>query len=153
MEYTVHTSTLGDIPNLVPLFDAYRIFYEQPSSLDSAKQYLTERMSTNEAIVFHVTNKRGDFVGFCLLYPFWSSISLQRVWVLNDLYVKQDHRKHGVANILMTRVDSYAVETNAKEVILETHPDNTASKNLYKKCNYNLDTEYEHWNKQYPKKQ
>jgi len=152
MEYTVHTSTLGDIPNLVPLFDAYRIFYEQASSLEAAKQYLTERMSKNEAIVFHVTNKQGAFVGFCLLYPFWSSISMQRIWVLNDLYVNHDHRKHGVAHILMSRADAYAVETNAKEVILETHPSNTPAKNLYKKFGYKLDVEYEHWNKQYPPK-
>ena len=37
---------------LAPLFDAYRIFYKQNSDLESAKQFLKDRILNDESIIF-----------------------------------------------------------------------------------------------------
>ena len=39
--------------------------------------------------------EEGNPVGFVQLYPSFSSVSMVRSWVLNDLYVKESARKKG----------------------------------------------------------
>jgi hypothetical protein len=52
MTITVYTGELKHLPELVPLFDAYRQFYKQASDLEAARAYLLDRLSHGEATVF-----------------------------------------------------------------------------------------------------
>ena len=38
---------LQHIPDLIPLFDGYRMFYKQPSDYNNAKTFLTDRIKKN----------------------------------------------------------------------------------------------------------
>ena len=53
-------------------------------------------------------------LGFMQLYPSFSSVSLKRLWVLNDLFVRPSVRRGGVARRLLERARAWAVETGAK---------------------------------------
>ncbi|MEO1690797.1 MAG: GNAT family N-acetyltransferase [Cyanobacteria bacterium J06631_6] len=37
---------------------------------------------------------------------------MQRVWILNDLYVEPPHRNQGIAKALMNRAHEHAIATN-----------------------------------------
>ncbi|MNJ44874.1 putative acetyltransferase [compost metagenome] len=65
-----------------------------------------------------------------------------RVWVLNDLYVREDYRKQGIAEQLLVHAKSFAVETNAKGIQLSTAPDNKQAQALYEKQGYVRDDEF-----------
>ncbi|MFV1979747.1 MAG: hypothetical protein ACC655_01210, partial [Rhodothermia bacterium] len=73
-----------DLDVLVPLFDAYRVFYEQPSDPERARTFLTARMRMGESTIF-LAGLDGEPAGFVQLYPSFSSVSTARIWILNDL--------------------------------------------------------------------
>ena len=95
MSLEVITASFDHLPELAPLFDAYRVFYGQASDVEAARAHLQERFTLGESIVFIAMLEVGTetrAVGFTQLYPMFSSVSLRRIWILNDLYVVSDFR-------------------------------------------------------------
>ncbi len=50
--FSVRRAEVADVPRLAPLFDAYRVFYEQPSDLAAAGAFLHERVARDESVVY-----------------------------------------------------------------------------------------------------
>ena len=125
---------------LVPLFDQYRQFYKQPSNEKAARSFLGERLWNRESVVFlALEEKSGAGLGFTQLYPVFSSTSMRRQWILNDLYVVPAARKTGVGEALMERARQWGRETGADGVSLETAIDNKTAQRLYEKLGYKRD--------------
>ena len=81
-----------DIDKLSVLFDKYRIFYKQRSDIDNAKSFLKKRMKRMESVIF-VAEERKELIGFTQLFPIFSSVSMKRTWLLNDLYLNNVNLK------------------------------------------------------------
>ena len=137
-------ATLEDIETITVLFDLYRQFYEQTSDTDSAKKFLEERIRKNESVIFLAmeNNDNNSGIGFVQLYPAFSSVSMKRIWILNDLYVSEDHRKKGVAEALIMASKELAEQTNAKGLVIETHNSNHSAQKLYDKIGFKKDNEH-----------
>lgn len=144
MEMELYQATITDIEGVAHLFNLYRMFYEQPSDMEGAKQYLTERMQKNESIIF-VVKDHEKYVGFTQLYPSFSSISMRKTWILNDLYVDETARKQGVGELLLQKAKEFAIETGAKGISLSTALTNSSAQRLYEKNGYVRDTEFYHY--------
>lgn len=129
----ISTEALDD---LVTLFDQYMVFYKQPSAPQKYKKYLNERLSNNEATVFIAYNAANAPVGFVLNYHSFSSVSLGKVVVLNDLFVMSTHRKQGIANDLIECSIELAKRTGAIRVDLSTAKDNYVAQSLYEKVGF-----------------
>ncbi|MGW8957668.1 GNAT family N-acetyltransferase [Paenibacillus sp. NPDC055715] len=73
------------------------------------------------------SNNKGSerCLGFTQLYPSFSSVSMKRTWILNDLYVQEEARKQGIAQALLDKAKLHAIQSNAKSLELQTAPDNT----------------------------
>ena len=95
-------AALDDLEALVPLFDAYRQFYAQPSDPEGARAFLSDRLKRGESVIFLAVTE-GMVVGFTQLYPSFSSVSMQRLWILNDLFVTPDARNVGAGRVLLER--------------------------------------------------
>jgi len=128
----VRKATAADIEALADLFDLYRIFYHQPSDIAAATKFLQERFNNNDSVVF-VAGQHDKLVGFTQLYPIFSSVSLQRAWLLNDLYVRATVRKQGVAALLLDAARQHGVQTQSKYLLLETGKDNFTAQSVYEK--------------------
>ena len=89
-----------DIDKLSVLFDKYRIFYKQSSDIDNAKSFLKKRMKRMESVIF-VAEEREELIGFTQLFPIFSSVSMKRTWLLNDLYVNEKARGMGTASKML----------------------------------------------------
>ena len=135
----VREAGLEDVDRLAPLFDGYRRFYRQPSDPKGARRFLAERLGARESRVFVAETPAGRPVGFVQLFPSFSSVSMKRLWILNDLFVDPDARRGGVARALMERARQFAVETGAKGLILETESHNAAAKTLYEDLGWERD--------------
>ena len=122
----------------VPLFDSYRQFYKQPGNVEAVEQFLQERVSKGESIVFLATID-GEPAGFVQLYPTFSSIALRRAFILNDLYVDEKFRKQGLGRSLLEQCYAYCVEKNARFVTLETAEDNHQAQKLYEQMGMRQD--------------
>ncbi len=149
-----------DMDTVVPLFDAYLQFYKLPSNEDAARRFLHARLLKDEAVIFLAMGesatgepaagppKKGArmsaraALGFTLLYPTWSSLSLQPWWNLNDLYVVPEARQRGVARALMARARQLAEETGASGLGLETSKDNFAAQKLYEQLGWKKEEEF-----------
>ena len=139
-------AALKDLDDLVPLFDAYRGFYEADSDHEAARAFLTERIERDESVIFLAYATPHVPVGFTQLYPSFSSVSLKRLWILNDLFVRSDIRRGGVGRALLERARQHAADTGAKGLILSTAVTNKPAQTLYESCGWQRDDEFLHYN-------
>lgn len=126
------------------LFNQYRVFYKASSDYEAAKQFLEERFETRDSTIF-VASIDGCIVGFTQLYPSFSSVSMKRVWILNDLFVDEDYRGNGVAKSLMSAAENFARETGAIRIVLATQISNVVAQSLYESRGYVKDEEFYHY--------
>jgi GNAT superfamily N-acetyltransferase len=130
---------------LVPLFDAYRGFYKADSDQAAARAFLTERIERDESVIFVAYASAHAAAGFTQLYPSFSSVSLRRLWILNDLFVRPDIRRGGVGRALLERARQHAVDTAAKGLTLSTAVTNKPAQTLYESCGWQRDDEFLHY--------
>src|SRR5437867_6725116 len=132
----------NDLDDLVPLFDGYRQIYGRRSDPASSRAFLSQRIERNESVIYIGYTSPRDAVGFTQLYPSFSSVSLKRLWILNDLFVRSDVRRGGVGRALLERARQHAVETGAKGLILSTSVTNKPAQTLYESCGWQRDDEF-----------
>ncbi len=128
---------------VAPLLDRYRVFYKQDSDLNAAKQFLEERISKNESVVF-IAFDNDEPVGFTQLFTTFSSVSLQPMFILNDLYVSITHRGKGIGEALLDRTKDFCKKSGYKGLALETTIDNPAQ-HLYEKLGWKKDSDCFHY--------
>ena len=136
-------ASTADLDRLAPLFEAYRQFYQKPRRRVAARRYLAQRLRRGESVVFFAQLGRSS-VGFVQLYPGFSSLSLGKAWVLNDLYVAPEARGHGAARLLMEAARRHGVRTGAVRIELATAKTNRAARALYDALGYELDDEFDY---------
>jgi ribosomal protein S18 acetylase RimI-like enzyme len=143
---TILTAELKHLDVLANLFDQYRVFYERESDIKAAKNFMRQRLENNDSVIFIAldenTTENESGMGFTQLYPSFTSVGMQRMWILNDLYVNSNYRKQKVAESLLTRAEQHAKETGAFGMLLETRNTNIPAQNLYDKLNWIRDTEH-----------
>jgi ribosomal protein S18 acetylase RimI-like enzyme len=137
----IQQATINDLDSLSELFDLYRVFYEQYSDFEAAREFLRERLTNEESVVFIAVDESNP-VGFVQLYPSFSSVSMKRSWVLNDLYVKEHVRGKGAGEKLIQKAIQFARETGAKGVSLETGKGNIGAQRLYEKIGFERESNY-----------
>lgn len=135
-------ANISDVNELVKLFDEYRIFYGKSSKKENAQDFLSERINKNESKIFIAESNENRIIGFAQLYPLFSSINMNRRWLLNDLFVYEEYRGIGVSKILVDCAKNLCRQYPNCELFLETQKDNKIANNLYNKTGFNLNTEY-----------
>ena len=133
----ISRASTSDLAELHPLVKKYREFYKQ-SENPKTVQFLTDRLENDEAVVF-IARVDGNPVGFTMIYPTFSTVSLSAVWLLNDLYVAETSRGQGVANLLMDAAEAAAREAGATRIFLRTAHDNTPAQALYESRGWKQD--------------
>lgn len=139
---TIVRAETKDLEALIPMFDDYREFYEAGSDHAAARAFLKERTERGESVIFLAYSEGHEPVGFTQLYPSFSSVSLKRLWILNDLFVRSDVRRGGVARALLERARQHAIETGAKGLVLSTAVTNKPAQALYESCGWQRDEEF-----------
>lgn len=127
-----------DLDAVVPLFDAYRRFYQQTSDPVAARSWLEQRLQRDEAVIL-LAEKAGVAAGFTLLYSSFSSVLMTRTHLLNDLYVAPGARRMGVGLALLGAAADFARSRGSKRISLETMRDNHAARALYRRACWHED--------------
>lgn len=137
----VRQAVLSDLEALVLLFDSYRQFYGRPSDLSAAREFLLARFNHGESVLF-IAYEGNTPVGFTQLYPSFSSVSLARVFLLNDLFVRAQARRKGIASKLMSAATDYAKSLGAVRVSLSTAMSNETAQALYQSTGWKRDEQF-----------
>lgn len=138
---TTRQAVLADLDALASLLDAYRQFYGQSSDLAAARSFLKARFEHGQSIVF-LAESQGQTVGFTQLYPSFSSVSMARVFVLNDLYVDPQARRTGVASALLKAAQNHAQNLGAVRLSLNTDVQNRSAQALYDAMGWQRDQQF-----------
>lgn len=139
--FTLHQAGLAEIDSLASLFDEYRQFYGQASDLPAARRFLLSRFNHGESVLF-LARAAGVPAGFVQLYPSFSSVSLARTFILNDLFVSQPFRRQGLARQLLQAASGYAQALGAIRLTLSTAVTNTDAQALYASANWKKDDKF-----------
>lgn len=139
--YEIFSATPADVGEIAPLFDLYRQFYGKTANEEAARRFLFARLSKGESVIFY-TRDNGKAVAFLQLYPVFSSVHLSRQWILNDLYVLPEARKHGYGRALVERAHRLGQETQANSLVLETAVTNEVAQKLYESLGWKRDNEF-----------
>jgi GNAT superfamily N-acetyltransferase len=137
----VRQATVEDLDLIVPLFDAYRQFYRQPSEPERARQFLLERFQHNQSVIF-LAFERTLAIGFTQLYPAFSSGNMAQTFIVNDLFVTPEARRCGVASALLRRAADYGQRVHALRLTLSTEVTNTAAQAVYEALGWKQDVTF-----------
>ena len=138
---TIRQALLSDLDAVSILFDAYRQFYGQTSDEDAAKTFLRARFEHGQSVVL-LAESQGQAVGFTQLYPSFSSVSMARVFVLNDLFMAPTARRLGVGEALLTAAADHARQLGAVRLSLNTDVQNLAAQALYASMGWERDQKF-----------
>lgn len=138
---------LADVSQAAPLFAAYREFYGEPYDLEASASFLASRLARDESIVLIARTDDGVPVGFCQVYPAFSSTRLAPIWILNDLFVSEEARGTGVVDAVLDAAATLAVEAGAIAIELATAHTNHRAQAVYDRSGYEADEVFKHYEK------
>ena len=129
------------LDEVAPLFDAYRVWYGAESNPAGARHFLSQRLQNNESVIF-LARVNGEPAGFTQLYPLFSSVRMESIWLLNDLFVGADFRRQGLGTQLMQTAAQFGKESGALRLELATGVENVAAQNAYEKFGWEKNEEF-----------
>lgn len=106
-----------------------------------AQEFLGVRLINSESFIFCAYTSDECCVGFAQLYPSLSSVSAKRIWILNDLFVLESVRGTEIGIKLLSKIEAFGEESQAKAILIETTVSNTGAQNLYETKGYQKVTE------------
>jgi GNAT superfamily N-acetyltransferase len=140
-ELVVRQAVIEDLPRVVEIFDAYRQYFGQKSDPAGVEKFLFDRFEHRESVMF-LAREGGAVRGFAHLYPSFSSLTLQRVWILNDFFIEEGCRRGGIGGKLFAAVKAYAQATRSKGIELTVEHTNVRGWTFWEKQGFRLDTEF-----------
>jgi GNAT superfamily N-acetyltransferase len=126
------------VKSLAVLFDKYRVFYKMKTDIRGAEMFLSDRISNNESVIFCCFESTDSIAGFVQLYPLFSSTRMQRIWLLNDLFVDEIYRGKGYSVTLIDAAKDHCLATKSAGLMLETGKENLIGNKLYHKTGFRL---------------
>ncbi len=137
MTFQIRRASGADLRTVAELFDGYRQFYGQSADYPRPEAFLRDRVTNHDSVVFlAIDPQSGNGLGFVQLYPSFSSVAAQRIWILNDLFVAPAARQRGVGRALLDAARGHGVATGAKRLVLSTAATNREAQALYESYGY-----------------
>ena len=125
------------ISEVSSLFDLYRQFYECDADIKLATQFISDRITNDESVIF-IARENNTAVGFVQLYASFCSVDAIKIFILYDLYVDKKSRQSGVGKLLMNKASEFAKQSGASRLDLLTAFSNKAGQHLYEKLGYKI---------------
>ena len=137
-------ANLTHLEQVSALFDGYRVFYRQASDINLAREFIRQRMELQDSVILMAVD--GDTeLGFVQLFPLFSSVSMRRIWLLNDLYVHPNARKQGVGRFLLEQAKQFGIDHGALRLELSTEINNTSAQSLYESLGWQRNETFYHY--------
>jgi len=131
---------LSDLEAVVGLFEGYRAFCRKEPDPVGAREFIRQRLNTQDSVIFLAVNEEGMGVGFTQLYPLFTSLRMKKLWLLNDLFIHPDYRGRGISVQLIEQAKDLVRKSQAAGLTLETEKSNHIGNQLYPRTGFVLDT-------------
>ncbi len=137
-------ASLEHLDHLLPMFIRYRELYGAMPQAEASKDFLLERLNNAEAIIL-MAYENDTALGFCLIYPSFSSVSLRPIWIINDMYVAQEARRKHIANQLLQAIAERARANNVVRLRVSIHASNDIAQRLYESADFLEDQHFRNY--------
>jgi GNAT superfamily N-acetyltransferase len=137
--------TVRDLDALVPLVDAYRVFYGQASDTAGSRAFVRERFEQRDTLFF-VARRDDGLVGFAHLLFSLETVALRRIGILEDVYVADGARRTGTGGALLDAATDYARKSGLARLTLSTAHQNRPAQRLYLRHGYVPDQRFRSFN-------
>lgn len=117
---------------LLPLIAAYQRFYEATDIDEERNRAFFRRfLAPSEEGMLLGARRGGELVGYACLYWHYSSTRAVETVLMNDLFVNESVRGHGIGRALIEASAAVARERGAAKLEWSTAPDNHTAQRLY----------------------
>jgi len=147
-DVSIQLASTRDIPEVVRLYNAYRVFYGAAPDEARASTFIRDRVALSAAqpsgqfsvaqyFLAWTTSAAGrKTAGFMHLMPSTNTLAMRPIWFLEDLYVDPSTRRQGIATSFLKHAEEFARKTGAERLTLATAHDNLAAQGVYRKLGY-----------------
>jgi len=136
----IRQATKEDLSGIWELIRELAIYENAPHEFVITIEQLSKDFADNQFFAF-VAEKENEIVGMALgynMYSTWKGLSLY----LEDIVVREAHRRSGIGSQLFEAVTRYAKESKAGKMVWQVLDWNTLAIDFYKKYNANFDEEW-----------
>lgn len=148
--WTIDLVNENDLADLLPLLKGYCQFYNQteqiPLTTDENLLSISRALISNpkqeglQLIARDIENRKA--IGFATIYWTWSTLQGGRIAIMNDLFIVEDYRGKGLADILIQECAKYARENRALTLTWQTSVDNKRAQTVYNRSGA---SKSDHW--------
>jgi len=147
-DVSIQLASTRDIPEVVRLYNAYRVFYGEAPDEARALIFIRDRVALSSAqpagqfsvaqyfLAWTASAAGRKAVGFMHLMPSTNTLAMRPIWFLEDLYVDPSARRQGIATSFLKHAEEFARSTGAERLTLATAHDNVAAQAVYSKLGY-----------------
>ena len=132
---TIRHATPKDAPALLPLVQAYRVFYDQQPDPQREREFIEGHLRKHTSVIY-LAEADGVAAGFMQLFKTYSTVHLCGSWILEDLFVDPQYRHYGWGRALLSHALQHVRADGAGGMFLETAHDNHAAQALYEKAGW-----------------
>jgi GNAT superfamily N-acetyltransferase len=134
--------TEADLPELLPLMRGYCDFYEVAPSDDAllalARTLIDDPEQQGLQLIAR-DDEDGRAVGFATIFWTWSTLSADRLAVMNDLFVAEGARGGGIADALIAACAEQCRERGVPELAWQTAHTNMRARAVYERVGASRD--------------
>nr|WP_263323282.1 GNAT family N-acetyltransferase [Neobacillus sp. Marseille-Q6967] len=134
-------ATIQDLGRIIPIFDSYREYFGQPKNPEAVERFLFQKFERLESIIY-IAEQDSEVIGIAQLYPVFSSLTLERVWLLNDFFISEQYRNRAVGTMLFNKVKEFSSLTKAKGIELTVEHVNQKAWQFWERQGFKLDEEF-----------
>ena len=124
----------SNLEDLNEVFTLYQEFYNmsiERNNKESNIEFFEELLSNDKSAKQFLAYIWDDVIWFVTIYYSFSSLSRQRIWIFNDLYIKEAFRWNWHWKELIAYTANYLKEKWINKMVWETAPDNHKAQKLY----------------------
>jgi GNAT superfamily N-acetyltransferase len=137
--WSINIVNENDLADLLPLLRAYCEFYNKteqiPLTTDDALLSISRALIANpvqEGVQLIVRDaKQQTPIGFATVYWSWSTLKGGRLAIMNDLFINEQYRGQGIADILIKECAQKAREHGALCLTWQTSVENKRAQTVY----------------------
>lgn len=130
MNTIIRKGTPQDFPELLLLIKEFADFEKYPAEL--ATNSIEQMEKEKDSFEFLIAENDGKAIGMAVYAPVYSTWNGKSLHVI-DLYVKPEHRSHGVGTDLLKEVFLVARDQGYNRIKLQLDDWNTSAREFYEK--------------------
>jgi GNAT superfamily N-acetyltransferase len=137
----------ADLQDLLGLMRGYCDFYEVSPSDDDLRALAQALLDDPEREGVQLLARDADdrAVGFATVFWSWSTIGACRIGVMNDLFVSEAARGHGLGERLIEACRAECAAHGARRVRWQTAPDNLRAQSVYNRVGATREQWVDYW--------